>query len=122
MPIDEREAMNDRPLRPAAARVQEILAEMGLATQVLEFAETTRTSAEAAAEEGARYADLGAAVVDIGGESTRPKGKTYGEGAPEILLESEFARVLPAVSCLRRKRPSSVTSNRRRRYRRLPCP
>ena len=38
-------------------------------------------SAEAAAEEGVRYADLGASIIDIGGESTRPRGSTYGEGA-----------------------------------------
>ena len=62
--------------------------------------------AEAAAAEGARYADLGAAVVDIGGECTRPRGKTYGDGAPEILLEGELARVLPVLSRLRKSRPS----------------
>ncbi|MCM3877383.1 MAG: dihydropteroate synthase [Thermoanaerobaculia bacterium] len=62
--------------------------------------------AEVAAEEGARYADLGAAVIDIGGESTRPKGAAYGSGATEILLESELGRVLPVVSRLRALRPS----------------
>lgn len=64
------------------------------------------TSAEAAAEEGARYADLGAAIVDIGGESTRPRGRTYGEGAREISSNEEIARVLPVLSSLRRKLPS----------------
>jgi len=49
-------------------------------------------NAEAAAEEGARYADLGAAIIDIGGESTRPKGVTYGAGAAEIFLESDWER------------------------------
>jgi dihydropteroate synthase len=63
-------------------------------------------SAEAAAEEGARYADLGAAIIDIGGESTRPKGNAYGEGAREISAEEEEGRVLPVLSSLRRKRPS----------------
>jgi dihydropteroate synthase len=63
-------------------------------------------SAEAAAEEGARYADLGAALIDIGGESTRPKGNAYGEGAREISAEEEEGRVLPVLSSLRRKRPS----------------
>ena len=63
-------------------------------------------SAEAAAEEGARYADLGAAIIDIGGESTRPKGNAYGEGAREISPEEEEGRVLPVLSSLRRKRPS----------------
>ena len=63
-------------------------------------------SAEAAAEEGARFADLGAAIVDVGGESTRPKGPTYGDGAREISSHEEIARVLPVISSLRRRRPS----------------
>ena len=63
-------------------------------------------SAEAAAEEGARYADLGAAIVDIGGESTRPRGATYGEGAREISSNEEIARVIPVLSLLRRRLPS----------------
>jgi dihydropteroate synthase len=72
-------------------------------------------SAEAAAEEGARYADLGAAIIDIGGESTRPKGATYGPGASEIFLESELGRVLPVISRLRGLRssiPISVDTRR----------
>ena len=63
-------------------------------------------SAEAAAEEGARYADLGAAIVDVGGESTRPKGSAYGEGAREISSSEEIDRVLPVLSSLRRNLPS----------------
>jgi dihydropteroate synthase len=68
------------------------------------------TSAETAAEEGARYADLGAAIVDIGGESTRPKGRTYGEGAGEISSDEEEKRVLPVLSLLRSMRPSLALS------------
>ncbi len=63
-------------------------------------------TAEAAAEEGARFADLGAAIIDIGGESTRPRGRNYGEGAGEISSDEEIARVLPVLSSLRRKLPS----------------
>jgi dihydropteroate synthase len=63
-------------------------------------------SAEAAAEEGARYADIGAAIIDIGGESTRPKGNAYGGGAKEISAEEEERRVLPVLSSLRRRLPS----------------
>jgi len=63
-------------------------------------------SAEAAADEGARYADLGAAIVDVGGESTRPKGSAYGEGAREISANEEEGRVLPVLSSLRRNLPS----------------
>ena len=63
-------------------------------------------TAEAAADEGARYADLGAAIIDIGGESTRPKGSAYGEGAREISANEEESRVLPVLSSLRRNFPS----------------
>ena len=48
----------------------------------------------------------GAAIVDVGGESTRPKGATYGAGAPEISSEGELDRVLPVLSYLRRRLPS----------------
>ena len=63
-------------------------------------------SAAAAADEGARLADLGVTIVDVGGESTRPKGATYGAGATEIFLEGELGRVLPVISRLRGLRPS----------------
>ncbi|MBK9062811.1 MAG: dihydropteroate synthase [Acidobacteria bacterium] len=63
-------------------------------------------SAEAAGEEGMRFAQLGAAILDIGGESTRPRGATYGAGATEVFLEGELGRVLPVLSYLRRNLPS----------------
>ena len=63
-------------------------------------------SAEAAGEEGVRFAELGAAILDVGGESTRPKGRAYGEGAQEISLNEEIGRVLPVLSSLRGKLPS----------------
>jgi dihydropteroate synthase len=63
-------------------------------------------SAEAAGEEGIRFAELGAAMIDIGGESARPKGAAYGEGAREISSSEEIARVLPVLSYLRRNLPS----------------
>jgi dihydropteroate synthase len=64
------------------------------------------TSAEAAGEEGVRLAGLGAAILDIGGESTRPRGSAYGEGAREISLNEEEGRILPVLSYLRRNLPS----------------
>lgn len=42
----------------------------------------------------------GAHVLDVGGESTRPKGKTYGEGAQPVSLEEEIRRVLPVTEAL----------------------
>jgi dihydropteroate synthase len=63
-------------------------------------------TAAAAIDEGIRAADLGAAVVDVGGESTRPRGATYGEGASEPAGEEEAARAIPIVAALRKARPS----------------
>ena len=40
----------------------------------------------------------GAAVIDVGGESSRPPGITYGAGAPEVSVEDEIARVVPVIA------------------------
>lgn len=47
-------------------------------------------SAEAAAEAGARMAAAGAAIIDVGGESTRP-------GAATVWEDDEVGRVVPVV-------------------------
>lgn len=51
------------------------------------------TDASAAAEAGARMAAQGAAIIDVGGESTRP-------GATMVWEEDEIERVLPVVQQL----------------------
>lgn len=51
------------------------------------------TDVEVAVEHGMQLATEGAALVDVGGESTRP-------GAPRVDVEAELARVLPVVSGL----------------------
>jgi dihydropteroate synthase len=43
----------------------------------------------------------GADIVDVGGESTRPKSSAYGEGADPISAEEELRRVLPVIDRLR---------------------
>jgi dihydropteroate synthase len=43
---------------------------------------------------------LGADVIDVGGESTRPRGKTYGEQVQRVSLAEELRRVLPVVEAL----------------------
>ncbi len=50
---------------------------------------------EGAAEAGARMAEAGAALIDVGGESTRPGAATVWEG-------DEIARVVPVVERLAR--------------------
>lgn len=43
--------------------------------------------------------DQGADIIDIGGESTRPKGP-YGEGAADISVEEELRRTVPIIKKL----------------------
>ncbi|MEZ8165963.1 dihydropteroate synthase [Vibrio tasmaniensis 1F-187] len=43
-----------------------------------------------------RMIQAGVSIIDIGGESTRP-------GAPEVSLEEELARVIPAIKAIRAK-------------------
>jgi dihydropteroate synthase len=58
---------------------------------------------EPAIAQAVRLADEGAAVVDIGGESTRP-------GSDEIPVADELARVLPVIRGLRAARPDVAIS------------
>jgi dihydropteroate synthase len=52
-------------------------------------------SADAAVAQGVRMAEEGAALIDVGGESTRP-------GAQAVSLEEELRRVIPVIERLRR--------------------
>ncbi|HET8932167.1 MAG TPA: dihydropteroate synthase [Polyangiales bacterium] len=51
----------------------------------------------AAIARGAALLSLGADVLDIGGASSRPAGKTYGPGASDVSVEEELRRVLPVI-------------------------
>jgi dihydropteroate synthase len=64
-----------------------------------------------AAERGLEMFDEGAAIVDIGGESTRPAN--YGEAA-EIPADEEIRRVVPVIEAVRRKssRPLSIDTRK----------
>lgn len=42
----------------------------------------------------------GADILDIGGESTRPRGQAYGEGACPVTADEEIARVVPVIRAL----------------------
>jgi dihydropteroate synthase len=44
----------------------------------------------------------GADIIDIGGQSTRPPGKTYGAGAAEVTEDEERRRVIPLIETLTR--------------------
>jgi dihydropteroate synthase len=51
---------------------------------------------EKAVAHALQMVEEGADIIDVGGESTRPKGP-YGEGAEEIASEEELRRVIPVV-------------------------
>ncbi len=73
--------------------------------------------------DGGRYAALdaalaraeamaaeGAAILDIGGESTRPRGAAYGAGAAPVAAEEELRRVVPVVAEVARRLPHVLIS------------
>lgn len=53
-----------------------------------------------ALDRAARMLADGAGVIDVGGESSRPPGRTYGAGAVRVPLEEELRRVIPVVTAL----------------------
>lgn len=61
-----------QPLRPAARRIQALLAERGCECLVVEFAETTRTSAEAASQVGCSVGQIAKSLVFRAKPSGRP--------------------------------------------------
>jgi len=67
------------------------------------FFEASRALADAAVDAGARMAEEGADMIDVGGESTRP-------GAQPVAEEEECGRVLPVIERLakRLKIPISI--------------
>ncbi len=54
----------------------------------------------AAVDHGLRLLQEGADVLDIGGESSRPAGRTYGEGFEQVPAAEEIRRVVPVVQVL----------------------
>ncbi len=60
-------------------------------------------SIDRAVERGLEMVEEGADFIDIGGESTRPKGTTYGEGAEPVSAEEELGRVIPVIEELVRQ-------------------
>ncbi|HAY35940.1 MAG: dihydropteroate synthase [Rhodothermales bacterium] len=50
-----------------------------------------------AVERAQEMAAQGAAIIDIGGASSRPKGASYGKGAELVSAQEEMDRILPVV-------------------------
>lgn len=70
-------------LSPAAARVQEALTVLGFGDRVVEFAQTTRSSAEAAAAIGCTVAQIAKSILFKGAAS----------GAPIMVIASGVNRI-----------------------------
>ena len=68
------------------------------------------STTEEAVDHGVRLLDEGADILDIGGESTRPPGTTYGAGAADVDLEEELSRVVPVIERIVALRPSAIVS------------
>ena len=56
---------------------------------------------DAAVLQALAFEAQGADIVDVGGESSRPPGSVYGEGAPPVSVDEELARVMPVLERLR---------------------
>ncbi|MEM1269995.1 MAG: dihydropteroate synthase [Bacteroidota bacterium] len=52
----------------------------------------------------------GARIIDIGGESTRPKGSVYGEGATALPADEEKRRVVPVIKAVTARFPEAIVS------------
>jgi dihydropteroate synthase len=52
----------------------------------------------------------GASIIDVGGESTRPRGNTYGEGASVVDEDEEKRRILPIINAIARRFPEVIIS------------
>ncbi|MEM8485521.1 MAG: dihydropteroate synthase [Bacteroidota bacterium] len=68
------------------------------------------TGTDAALVRAEQMISEGAAIIDIGGESTRPRGATYGAGAAIVDATEEQQRVLPVIEAIRRRFPETLLS------------
>lgn len=67
-------------------------------------------SVEAAVAQAVRFAEDGADLLDVGGQSTRPGANKTEAGFDEIAPEDEIARVLPVVDAIRTALPDMPIS------------
>lgn len=52
----------------------------------------------------------GASIIDVGGESSRPKGTIYGKGADIVSADEEKRRVIPVIEAIARHFPEAWIS------------
>ncbi len=58
------------------------------------------SSPRAAIAQGRQLLEDGAHVLDVGGESSRPAGRTYGKGFEQVPVSEEIRRVVPVIDVL----------------------
>lgn len=68
----------------------------------------------AAVAHGLALVAAGADLLDVGGESTRPRGAAYGEGALTVPTDEEIARVAPVIRALRERTTVPVSVDTRK--------
>lgn len=72
------------------------------------------TEPERAVARGLEMLAEGADLLDLGAESTRPAGATYGEGAPTVGVEREIERLLPVLEALRKETDAPLSVDTRK--------
>jgi dihydropteroate synthase len=68
---------------------------------------------EVALAHAGRLLAEGADVIDVGGASSRPRGRLYGEGAGSVAADEEARRVLPVIQALGRERGARISIDTR---------
>lgn len=65
---------------------------------------------DAAFDRAQEMLEQGASIIDVGGESSRPTGRTYGEGARPITSSEEIRRVAPIIEGIVLRFPDVIVS------------
>ena len=66
--------------------------------------------ADAALRRVAEMLEEKATVIDVGGESSRPRGSAYGAGAEAVSVGEEIRRVVPVVEAIAERFPMAIVS------------
>ncbi len=67
-------------------------------------------SVDAAVHHAEEMLSEGATFIDVGGESTRPRGKTYGTGASTVSAQEEIDRTVPVIEAIVQSFPTAILS------------
>lgn len=67
-----------------------------------------------AVEHGLRLVEEGADLLDVGGESTRPRGAAYGAGAVTVSDADEIARIVPVIRGIRARSAIPISVDTRK--------